>query len=103
MARLLIHVEGQTEAAFVNQGARIYTSLVTATPCVRARLMGNARQRNRRGGVKPWPTARKEIVRHLRGVTPGASPVPWWTTMGYRRAASELGPAVQRRPNSPFR
>ena len=66
MARLLIYVEGQTEAAFVNRVLGSHLSGYGYS-VVRARLMGNARQRSRRGGVKPWPTARKEIVRHLRG------------------------------------
>ena len=33
---------------------------------VNARLMGNARRRDRRGGVKSWTSVREEIVRHLR-------------------------------------
>ena len=31
-----------------------------------ARLLGNARQRNRRGGICNWPEAKADIVRHLR-------------------------------------
>ena len=33
---------------------------------VGARLIGNARQRNQRGGITPWQTVRKEIMNHLR-------------------------------------
>ena len=66
MTRLLIHVEGQTEETFVNEVLGPHLSGYGYFT-VSARLMGNARQRSRRGGVKPWPTARKEIVRHLRG------------------------------------
>ena len=66
MTRLLIHVEGQTEAAFVNRVLGSHLSGYGYS-VVRARLMGNARQRNRRGGVKPWLVARKGIVNHLRG------------------------------------
>ena len=33
---------------------------------VDARLMGNARRRDRRGGVKSWTSVREEIVKHLR-------------------------------------
>jgi hypothetical protein len=64
MARLLIHVEGETEEAFVNEllGARL-------TDCgyerVGARLLGNARQRERRGGIRGWNTVKRDIIRHL--------------------------------------
>ena len=33
---------------------------------VSARIVGNARQRERRGGIKPWQTVRKGILRHLK-------------------------------------
>jgi hypothetical protein len=33
---------------------------------VDARLVGNARLRQRRGGIRPWPTVRKDIVNHLK-------------------------------------
>ena len=65
MTRLLVHVEGLTEETFVNRilaphlYARGYTS-------VSARVLGNARQRDHRGGITPWPSARRDIVRHLR-------------------------------------
>jgi hypothetical protein len=66
MARLLIHVEGQTEEDFVNEildahlRARGYES-------VAARIVGNARLRRRRGGIRPWPSVKKDIVNHLKG------------------------------------
>ena len=65
MARLLIHVEGQTEETFVNAvlGPRLYEVGYSG---ISARLMGNARQRSRRGGVRSWPAVRKGIVNHLR-------------------------------------
>ena len=31
-----------------------------------ARLIGNARQRDRRGGIRAWTAVRKDIVNHLR-------------------------------------
>ena len=64
MYRLLIHVEGLTEETFVNE-------ILSAHLCalgyhsVGARLLGNARQRSRRGGIKPWPAVKRDIVRHL--------------------------------------
>ena len=32
---------------------------------VSARLLGNARQRSRRGGIRPWRSVRIDIVNHL--------------------------------------
>ena len=64
MTRLLVHVEGQTEESFVNEilAPHLYAQNFTA---VTARLIGNARQRDRRGGIKGWHTVRRDIVRHL--------------------------------------
>lgn len=65
MSRLLVHVEGQTEETFVNQvlAPHLYTRGYTV---VSARLVGNARQRLRRGGIRGWPSVRDDIVRHLQ-------------------------------------
>ncbi len=65
MARALIHVEGETEEAFVNKvlAPHLYHRGYTA---VGARLLGNARLRGARGGIRPWPGARADILRHLR-------------------------------------
>lgn len=64
MARLLIVVEGETEETFVNEvlAPHLYKKGFLA---VRAKLMGNARKRDRRGGIKGWPGVRAEIIRHL--------------------------------------
>ncbi len=64
MPRLLVHVEGQTEETFVTQvlGPHLYNRGYVS---VSARLVGNARQRERRGGIKPWAMVRKGIVEHL--------------------------------------
>ena len=64
--RLRVHVEGQTEETFVNQvlAPHLY---VCGYVDVSARLLGNARQRTRRGGVKSWSTVRKEILNNLYG------------------------------------
>jgi hypothetical protein len=65
MARLLVHVEGQTEETFVNEVLRDHL-----TGCgyesVNARLLGNARLRKNRGGVRSWEIVRTEIVHHLK-------------------------------------
>ena len=65
MTRVLVHVEGQTEETFVNQvlAPHLYDRGYTK---VSARLLGNARQRDHRGGIRPWPVVRGDIVRHLR-------------------------------------
>lgn len=61
MTRLLIHVEGQTEETFVNEvlAPHLYGCGYTM---VGARLLGNARQRSRRGGIRPWGVVRKDII-----------------------------------------
>ena len=65
MTRLLVQVEGPTEEKFVNEilGPHLYDLGYHA---VSARIMGNARQRRRRGGITSWPTARGEIIKHLQ-------------------------------------
>ena len=64
MTRLLVHVEGQTEESFVNEilAPHLYTQDFST---VSARLMGNARQRDRRGGIRSWHAVRRDIVHHL--------------------------------------
>lgn len=64
MTRVLIHVEGETEEAFVNEvlAPHLYAF---GYEKVSARLVGNARQRDRRGGIRGWNTVRSDIVRHL--------------------------------------
>lgn len=63
--RLLVHVEGETEKAFIDGvvapylGGRGYSS-------VSARLIGDRRARANRGGGVSWSSVRKGIVRHLK-------------------------------------
>ena len=66
MARLLVHVEGETEETFVNEVLRPHL-LQRGYTNVGARIVGNARQRDRRGGIKPWPAVRGDIIKHLKG------------------------------------
>jgi Domain of unknown function (DUF4276) len=65
MSRLLVHVEGETEETFVNEILRshLYTKGYSQ---VSARIVGNARLRQRRGGIRGWDSVKKDIVRHLR-------------------------------------
>ena len=64
MIRLLVHVEGETEETFINEVLGPHL-LSTGYSMVSARLIGNARQRSRRGGIRNWQTVRKEIMNHL--------------------------------------
>ena len=65
MARLLIHVEGQTEEDFVNEILRDHL-VQKGYDSVGARIVGNARLRQRRGGIRPWPSVRRDIINHLK-------------------------------------
>lgn len=65
MARLLVHVEGETEESFVNEVLARHLHGFGYTN-VSARLVGNARQRDRRGGIRAWSSTRKDILRHLK-------------------------------------
>ncbi len=62
---MLVHVEGQTEEGFVNEVLRDHL-VGCGYQSVSARIVGNARLRQRRGGIRPWPSVRKDIVNHLK-------------------------------------
>jgi uncharacterized protein DUF4276 len=63
MARLLVHVEGQTEETFVNK-VLIEQLMAVGYLDVRARLAGNPRKQ--RGGIRPWQGVKRDILRHLK-------------------------------------
>jgi hypothetical protein len=65
MSRVLIHVEGETEESFVNEvlADHLYGS---GYHLVSARLVGNARLREKRGGLRSWSTVKKDILNHLK-------------------------------------
>ena len=65
MSRLLVHVEGPTEETFVNEVLSPYL-YDRGYSAVSARLIGNVRQRSRRGGIKGWDEVRKDILGHLK-------------------------------------
>lgn len=65
MARLLVHVEGETEESFVNEVLSEHLRAFGYEQ-ISARLIGNSRLRARRGGIRPWPGVRDDILRHLR-------------------------------------
>jgi hypothetical protein len=63
--RLLVHVEGSTEETFVKELIAPYLwqrGYATVVP----RLIGNSRQRSKRGGGRAWAGVRAEIIRHLK-------------------------------------
>lgn len=62
--RLLVHVEGETEEKFVNEILKNHL-LKFGYDNISARLLGNARNRQKRGGIRHWPGIRSEIQRHL--------------------------------------
>jgi hypothetical protein len=66
MTRLLVHVEGETEEGFVNEILRPHL-VVCGYDTVSARLLGNVRLRENRGGIKSWEAVRGDIARHLKG------------------------------------
>lgn len=75
MTRLLVHVEGQTEEAFVNEVLAPHLYDIGYAE-VSARLMGDERERDRRGGIRPWSEASRGIINRLR-----QDPVQVATTM----------------------
>ncbi|MDM8516958.1 DUF4276 family protein [Desulfobacterales bacterium HSG16] len=72
MTRLLVHVEGETEETFVNEVLACHLYNLGYTN-VSARLLGNARLRDRRGGIRAWSAVRKDILRHLQEDPAGIS------------------------------
>ncbi len=65
MARLFIHVEGQTEETFVHELLRDHL-VANGFDAVQPRIVGNARLRKKRGGIRSWPSVRKDITNHLK-------------------------------------
>lgn len=64
MNRILVLVEGRTEETFVREVLAPYL-LERGYRSVRARILGRARERSRRGGIRPWPQVKSSIVGHL--------------------------------------
>lgn len=65
MKRVLIHVEGETEETFVNEVLAPHL-WDCGFELAEARLLGNARQRSRRGGIQGWSPSKQDLLRHLR-------------------------------------
>ena len=65
MARLFVHVEGETEETFVTQILRPHLC-GAGFHAVSPKLLGNARARAKRGGIRNWGSTSEDILRHLK-------------------------------------
>lgn len=65
MTRILVHVEGPTEESFVREILAEHLQQYGYAQ-VGARTLGEAQQRQKRGGIRGWQEAKRGIVRHLR-------------------------------------
>lgn len=65
MKRLVVHVEGPTEETFIKEvlGPHLINYGYVA---VWPRIVGNARLDRRSGGIKGWPSVRKDVIEHLQ-------------------------------------
>lgn len=66
MSRLFIQVEGPTEEDFVNEVLRRHLIDNHSYHAVDARIVGNSRLREKRGGIRGWSVVKKEIVERLQ-------------------------------------
>ena len=64
MNRLLVLVEGPTEADFVKYVLSAHLRSIGYVS-VWASFLGNARQRRNQGGIRDWPLVRQDILDHL--------------------------------------
>ena len=71
MARVLIHVEGWTERTFVNEVLRNHL----APHLVSARIIGNARQHDQRGGIRSWTHVKKASSITCGGIVRASRPL----------------------------
>ncbi|HEX3628739.1 MAG TPA: DUF4276 family protein [Verrucomicrobiae bacterium] len=99
MGRILVHVEGETEEQFVNEV--LSSHLLGLGLNVSVRIVGNARLRERRGGIKGWNEVRRDITRHLKQDTSCHA-----TTMvdyyALPKAGEKAWPGRTHAPNLPF-
>ncbi|MBC8431425.1 MAG: DUF4276 family protein [Desulfobacterales bacterium] len=100
MARLLIHVEGETEETFVNEILRPHLYR-RGYANVGARLLGNARLRDRRGGIRAWSSVRKDILRHLKE-DPGCLATTMVDYYGLPQTGSRAWPGREEAGGLPF-
>lgn len=65
LRRLLVEVEGHTEEQLVKEVLAPHL-FAQGYEIVGARLLGNQRPRARRGGIRNWDIASRDILQHLR-------------------------------------
>jgi hypothetical protein len=100
MARLLVHVEGETEETFVNEVLTPHLHR-HGYEKVAARLVGNARLRERRGGIRAWTSVKADIIRHLKEDA-GASATTLVDYYGLPRTGDKGWPGRDRAASLPF-
>jgi hypothetical protein len=62
----MVHVEGETEETFVRELLAPHLQSCGYSAVV-AKLLGNARNRSNRGGIRSWPSVRDDIIQRLNG------------------------------------
>jgi hypothetical protein len=62
----MVHVEGETEETFVRELLAPHLQSCGYSSVV-AKLLGNARNRSNRGGIRSWPAVRDDILHSLNG------------------------------------
>lgn len=87
MARILVHVEGESEETFVNEV--LSGHLANFGHIANARLLGNSRLRSRRGGIRGWDSSLRDIVQHLK-----SDPTCYATTLVDYYALPQTGPGA---------
>ncbi len=66
MRRLHLFVEGPTEEAFVNRVLRPHLIGRSPYSLVSARILGDARRRQERGGIRGWPSVKRDLELQLK-------------------------------------
>ena len=100
MSRLLLHVEGETEVAFVEEVLAPHL-LGRGYGAVGVRLLGNARQRDRRGGIRDWRAVRREIANGLKE-DPGSCATTMVDYYGLPQQGQRAWPGRARASKLPF-
>lgn len=100
MSRLLVHVEGPTEETFVNEVLARHL-IERGYERVSARIVGNARQRADRGGIRGWKEVKRDIVRHL-SEDPGCKATTMVDYYGLPQSGEKAWPGRGEAGNLPF-
>lgn len=100
MSRLLVLVEGETEETFVNEvlANHLYAQGLEK---VSARLMGNSRQRDRRGGIRGWLSVRNDLLSYLKE-DPGTAVTTMVDYYGLPLLGARAWPGRDKAASQPF-